>query len=254
MENGLKGCVALVTGACGNIGQEIVQSLAARGATVVGTDIAANRPVDVRHHDVTSEEGWNAIVAAIRSEHGRLDILVNNAGIAPMARLDEMALEDWRRCQQINVESVFLGLKASVGLLAESGKLRRGGASVINIASAAADRGTAMSGAYCTSKAAVAMLTRVAAIEWPTLGHAIRVNSVHPGAVRSDMVDGILERYSAMTGGTPKAELEKAITVNMPMGRLVEPSEVADVVAFLASEDARFVHGTSVNVDGGYTA
>ena len=124
----------------------------------------------------------------------------------------------------------------------------------VNIASAAADRGTAMSGAYCTSKAAVAMLSRVGAVEFPTQGYAVRVNSVHPGAVKSDMIDGILDRYSAMTGGTSKADLEKAITANMPMGRLVEPSEVADVVAFLASEDARFVHGTAVNVDGGYTA
>ena len=226
----LNGAVALVTGACGNIGQEIEKALAARGATVIATDIAA------------------------RDGIRRLDILVNNAGIAPMARLEDMPLEDWRRCQQINVESVFLGMKTAAGLMAESGKLRAGGASIVNIASAAADRATAMSGAYCASKAAVAMLTRVGAVEFPTQGYAIRVNSVHPGAVKSDMIDGILDRYSAMTGGTPKADLEKAITANMPMGRLVEPSEVADVVAFLAGTDSRFVHGTSINVDGGYMA
>lgn len=252
MAGELNGAVALVTGACGNIGQEIVKALAARGATVIATDIAARD--GIRRLDVTSEAEWAALIADVRRDHGRLDILVNNAGIAPMARLEDMPLEDWRRCQQINVESVFLGMKTAAGLMAESGKLRAGGASIVNIASAAADRATAMSGAYCASKAAVAMLTRVGAVEFPTQGYAIRVNSVHPGAVKSDMIDGILDRYSAMTGGTPKADLEKAITANMPMGRLVEPSEVADVVAFLAGTDSRFVHGTSINVDGGYMA
>lgn len=248
----LNGTVALVTGARGNIGQEIVKALAARGATVIATDIADGP--DTRRLDVTSETEWAELVAAIRAEHGRLDILVNNAGAAPMSLIQDMSLEDWRRCFQINVESIFLGLKAAVDLLAESGEKRRGGASIVNIASAAADRATAMSGAYCSSKAAVAMLTRTAAVEFSMLGHKIRVNSVHPGAVRSDMIDQILDRFSAISGGKPKAELEAAIVAGMPMGRLVEPDEVADAVAFLASEDARFVHGTSLNVDGGYTA
>ena len=171
-----------------------------------------------------------------------------------MSRLEDMTLEDWRRCQTINVDGVFLGLKAATPLLRDSGARRRGGAAVINVASGAADHPAAFSAAYCTSKAAVRMLTRTAAVEFAALGYQIRVNSVHPGAVESAMMDRILRRYSDITGGTPVEDLRQAVIKGHPMGRFVEPEEVADAIVFLASGAARYVHGDALHVDGGHAA
>ncbi|MFT4054115.1 MAG: SDR family oxidoreductase [Novosphingobium sp.] len=252
----LDGAVALVTGANGDIGAEVCDLLEARGATVVRSDLRA--PPEAAGEfltlDVTSEASWVDALAAINSRHGALDILVNNAGIAPMERIDAMALEDWRRCQQVNVEGVFLGLKLASPLLARSGGRRPGGASVVNLCSGASDRPAAFSAAYCVSKAAARMLTRAAAVEFAALKMPIRVNSVHPGVVESAMMDDILATYSRILGGTPVETLRAGVASGNPMGRFVEPAEVAEAVAFLASSAARYVHGDAIHVDGGYAA
>lgn len=256
MELDLNGSVALVTGATGNIGVEICKALAREGVTVIATDILPAAPASVgaeyRQLDVTSEAAWEALIAGVRADHGRLDILVNNAGIAPVDRLQDMSLDNWRRCLNVNVDGIFLGLKHAIDLMSETGPRRRGGASIINLASGAADKPAAFSGAYCTSKAAVRMLTRCAAVEFGKLGYPVRVNSVHPGVVRSEMFDAIIERYSELTGGTPLADLNAAIVSTHPLGRYVEPDEVADVVVFLASSAARYVHGDALHIDGGH--
>ncbi len=257
MDLGLKDCVALVTGASGNIGAAICDALRQEGVTVVATDLAGRIGAQAdgwRALDVTREEDWARLLASVRADYGRLDILVNNAGIAVMDRLEDMPLADWQRTQDVNVASVFLGMKAALPLLRESGGLRAGGASIVNIASGAADRPAAFSAAYCASKAAVAMLTRAAAIECAALGYPVRVNAVHPGAVASEMMDSIYRRYSALTGGTPVEELHAAVLRGHPMGRLVEPDEVADAVVFLASTASRYTHGDRLHVDGGHAA
>lgn len=256
MEMDLKDTVALVTGATGNIGVAICEALGREGVTVIATDIMDKPPVPVgaayRKLDVGSEQDWQETIAKVRSDHGRLDILVNNAGIALMDRLQDTTLDNWRRSQTVNVEGVFLGLKHAADLMCESGSLRRGGASIVNLASGAADKPASFSAAYCSSKAAVRMLTRVAAVEFAQLGYPIRVNSVHPGVVRSKMFDAIVERYSVLSGGTPVEDLHAAIRAGHPMGRYVEPDEVADIVVHLASSAARFVHGDAAHIDGGY--
>ncbi len=252
----LDGAIALVTGANGDIGSAVVRLLAERGATVVSTDLRA--PAEAAGEfvplDVTSEASWAEVIAVVEGRYGALDVLVNNAGIAPMERLDAMALEDWRRCQQVNVEGLFLGLKVASDLLARSGPRRQGGASVVNLCSGASDRPAAFSAAYCASKAAARMLTRVAAVEFATLGKPIRVNSVHPGVVESAMMDDILATYSRISGGTSVETLRAGVAAGNPMGRFVEPAEVAEAVAFLASSAARYVHGDAIHVDGGYAA
>ena len=256
MELDLQGTVALVTGATGNIGVAICEALGREGVTVIATDIMDSAPAQFgnayRKLDVGSEQDWQDTIASVKAEFGRLDILVNNAGIAVMDKLQETTLESWRRSQSVNVEGVFLGLKHAADLMRESGALRRGGASIVNLASGAADKPAAFSAAYNTSKAAVRMLTRVAALEFAQLGYPIRVNSVHPGVVRSKMFDAIVERYSELSGGTPVDDLHKAIRASHPMGRYVEPDEVADIVVHLASSAARFVHGDAAHIDGGY--
>jgi NAD(P)-dependent dehydrogenase (short-subunit alcohol dehydrogenase family) len=248
----LHGAVALVTGAGGYIGGAICTALSRQGATVVGADL---RPAGgMQTVDVTDAASWQALIGDVRATHGRLDILVNNAGIAPMEPIATINPDTWRRTMAINVEGVMLGLQAATPLLRETGTRRRGGASVINIASAVSNRPTAFSAGYCTSKAALAMLTKVAAIEFSMLGYPIRVNSVHPGAVRSPMVDNILQTFSGLSGGLPTEQIRQAIVDGCPMKRLVEPDEVAEAVVYLACEEARFVHGTEQYVDGGYTA
>ncbi|RVQ65714.1 SDR family oxidoreductase [Croceicoccus ponticola] len=256
MDMGLRDTVALVTGAGGNIGLAICAALKREGCHVVATDVT--RPDDggdFEWHDldVTSEAGWQGVIDGIRQRHGRLDVLVNNAGIALMNPISETSVETWDRTMAINGKGVFLGMKHAQALLAETGQSRAGGSAIVNLASGAADKPAAFSIAYCSSKAAVRMATRVAAVEYGALKLPIRVNSVHPGVVASAMMDRILERYSGITG-VAAGDLRQAVLASHPMGKYVEPDEVADAVVFLASTASRHTHGASIHVDGGHAA
>lgn len=252
LDMNLEGLVAVVTGAAGNIGGAICKALTDAGATVHATDIRGDAAQGLHAHDVTSAESWAAVVEDIRARHGHLDILVNNAGVAPMGMLEETTLDEWHKCMAINVESVLLGMQSALPLLRAAPE-RPGGASVINIASGAANLPTPMSGLYCTSKAAVVMLSKVAAIEFSRGNYGVRVNTVNPGVVESAMIDGILERYTKISG-LPVDDLRASMKADVPMGRLAQPDDVADGVAFLASGAARYITGTELHVDGGRTA
>ena len=254
----LEDTLVLVTGANGDIGRATVRLLAANGAKVVCSDLQPPRePIEGTEFvalDVTSEASWKKAIGAVEQRHGKLDALVNNAGIAPMGRIEEVTLEEWKRCQQVNVEGMFLGTKTAASLLARSGTDREGGAAIVNMCSGASDKPAVFSAAYCVSKAAARMLTRASAVEFATLGYPIRVNSVHPGVVESSMMDDIIETYSRISGGADKDQLRKSIAGGNPMGRFVDPAEVAEAVLFLISPASRFVHGDAIHVDGGYAA
>lgn len=258
MQFDLKDRIAVVTGAAGNIGAAICRKLREQGAVVIAADITARSDDAIcdawRILDVTKETSWAELVDWVRVNYGRLDILVNNAGVAPMGTLEGTSLSAWRRCQGINVDGVFMGMKAAMPLLKESGETLPAGASIVNIASAASNRATPFSAAYATSKAAVAMLTKAVGIENMTLRYRVRANSIHPAAVRSDMIETILADYSKITGGTPVEDLRKAMVAEHPMGRLVEPDEVADAVLFLVSDASQYINASELNVDGGLTA
>jgi NAD(P)-dependent dehydrogenase (short-subunit alcohol dehydrogenase family) len=248
----LNGLVALVTGAGGNIGTAICKALTSAGAVVEASDIRGAASNGLLVHDVTSPHSWAAVIDDIAARHGRLDILVNNAGIAPMGLVEDIGLDEWRKCLAINVESALIGMQAALSLLRAAAP-RAGGASIVNIASGAANRPTAMSGLYCTSKAALVMISKVAAIEFARGDCGVRVNTVNPGAVASDMIDGILERYTKIAG-RPVEDLRKAMESDVPMGRLAKPDDVADGVVFLASSASRYMTGTELHIDGGLTA
>ena len=173
----VSGKVALVTGAASGIGRASAEALAREGASVVLTDIqvalgeqAATGIVKgggkavFRRQDVTSEDGWAEIVGGIEREHGRLDILVNNAGIAVAGFVTELSLDEWRRQQAINVDSVFMGTRASLPLMSKGG-----GGSIINISSIAGLRGAPRLSAYCASKGAVRLFSKAVAIECAAL-------------------------------------------------------------------------------------
>lgn len=242
--------VALVTGAASGIGKAIAKRLASEGAAVLVTDVQDPAGTQVatdiaggggraayRHLDVTSQQEWEGAVAAALEEFGRLDILVNNAGLGDLAAIEDTSLEDWNRTIGIDQTGVFLGMKTAAAALAASGH-----GSVINISSIfGTSGGFGTSPAYHAAKGAVRTLTKNIALHWA--GQGIRVNSVHPGFIDTPILD--------QAKGTP---IEHAMLEVTPMGRLGTTEEVAAGVAYLASDDATFVTGLELYIDGGYTA
>ena len=246
----LQGRVALVTGAASGIGEAIARRLASEGAAVLVTDVqdepgaqvvkdimAGGGLASYRHLDVTSEGEWETAVAAALQEFGRLDILVNNAGMGDIAVIEDTSLADWERTIAVDQTGVFLGMKTAAAPLAASGH-----GSVINISSVyGSSGGLGTSPAYHAAKGAVRTLTKNIALHWADRG--VRVNSVHPGFIDTP----ILEQAK----GTP---LQQAMLDMTPMGRLGQPAEIAAGVAYLASDDASFVTGLELYIDGGYMA
>lgn len=251
MDSGrLDGRVALVTGAASGIGKATSQRLASEGAAVVVTDLqdAAGEAVasGIRddggraifvHHDVSEEAGWEAALQATKEEFGRLDVLVNNAGIGDTAPIEETDLDEYERTIAVDQTGVFLGMKLAAPMLIDSGH-----GSIINVSSIfGTTGGFGASPAYHAAKGAVTTLTKNAALHWAAEG--IRVNSIHPGFIDTPLLE--------QAKGTPFEELLVSTT---PMARLGRPEEVAAAIAYLAGDDASFVTGTELYVDGGYTA
>jgi NAD(P)-dependent dehydrogenase (short-subunit alcohol dehydrogenase family) len=246
----LEGRVALVTGAASGIGRVTAERLAGEGAVAVVTDVqdeageeaagairSAGGQAAYLNLDVTDEDGWAAAVEHVLADHGHLDVLVNNAGLGDLAPIEETTLADWQRTIAIDQTGVFLGMKACGEALKASGH-----GSVINISSIfGTSGGFGTSPAYHAAKGAVRTLTKNIALHWATEG--VRVNSVHPGFIRTPILD--------QAKGT---EVWDAMTAMTPMGRLGEPEEIAAAVAYLASDDASFVTGLELYVDGGYIA
>lgn len=254
----LSGKVALVTGAASGIGAAAARRLARDGAKVLltdrdlaGEDIAASIAVQggqaaFRLHDVTSQSDWAAAVEHAVQDFGRLDILVNNAGIAGgRHELMDHSYDEWRQILSVNLDGVFLGLRHAGPRIAAS-NAGGGGGSVINISSILGKVGMSGAAAYCASKGGVTLLTKAAALEWAPLG--IRVNSVHPGFIDTPLVSNAL---AARDDGN---EMRVALMGAHPIGRFGLPREIGDVIAFLASDEASFITGAELVVDGGYTA
>ena len=246
--SGLRECVALVTGAGGGIGTAICAALEEAGATVIATDLAADRRPGAHWFDldVTSAEDWGQAMAEVRSRHGRLDILVNNAAIARIAKFEDVTIDEWRKTQAVNVEGLILGVQAALPLLRENGGRRRGGASIVNVSSVAGLVGAAFSSVYCATKGAGRMLTKALAAEFIALKYDIRVNSVHPGAVDTSMRTASIQSYTDM-GFDMTAALEE-------YGRVAEPAEIAAGVRFLASDDSSYMNGAELVLDNAFTA
>jgi NAD(P)-dependent dehydrogenase (short-subunit alcohol dehydrogenase family) len=240
---------ALVTGGARGIGEAIARRLAADGARVAIADVDEAGARDVAAQlgdgalglrcDVRSADDVRAAVDAATASFGGLDLLVNNAGIEIAKPLAEVTDEEFDRLMDINVNGVFRCTKAALPAL--SG----GGGAIVNIASVAGMRGSALQVAYCASKAAVIRMTEVCALELRPLG--IRVNAVCPGLVDTDMATALRAPAEALTG-MPFDELVAA-----KQGRLGTPEEVAEMVAFLASDDAAFITGAHYALDGGMT-
>jgi len=253
----LDNVVALVTGANGGIGRELCKSLKAARAIVVATDLADDAP-DVEcdayfHHDVTSEADWRHIADEIAKRWGRLDGLVHNAGISIVTRIEDSPLAEWHRVNAVNVDSIIIGTQLLLPLLKEGGKARASGASIVNFSSVGGLRGAAFNAAYCTSKAAVKMLSKCMGAEFAALGYNIRCNSVHPGGVDTAMLSSIMARYVEL-GAAPSIEAAEAgIKLAHPIGRMGRPDELGGGVVYLLSEAASFVTCSEFVIDGGFS-
>ncbi len=233
----------MVTGGAKGIGLAIVQRFKALGDEVValGRDRQALDRLDVRTAvcDVTDERA----VKDTFSRLGPVDVLVNNAGMAESASLPETTLESWERHFAINVTAAFLCMRAVLPAMRE-----RGSGAVVTVASIAGRVGAPYVAAYTASKHAVVGLTRAAASE--LAGTGVRINAVCPTYVRTELTERAVARIAKATGRSEQ-DSERALAQSSPLGRLLEPQEVADAVVFLASEAASAINGQAVVIDGG---
>jgi NAD(P)-dependent dehydrogenase (short-subunit alcohol dehydrogenase family) len=248
----LEGRHALITGGASGIGEATVKELVRAGAFVWIADInvpaaealaGAVGSANALHLDVTSPASIDAAVGKLE----RLDILVNNAGIGHVGSIETTEPEDFDRLLNVNVRSVYLVTRAFLPLLFAATTYHEAVGAIVNIGSVSGMVGIKQRFAYCMSKGAVLSMTRQLAVEYPK---TLRVNAVCPGTVQTPFVEGYLEKFHQHN----KEEMRAELRARQPVGRLGRPEEVASMVRYLASDEAAFVNGSCVTIDGGWTA
>lgn len=258
------GKVAIVTGAASGIGLACAKALAEEGASVLLTDIADGESVaaeiratggraEYRRQDVTSEGEWIEIVAHCEERFGGLNILVANAGVALGGPIVDYPFETWRRQIAVNLDSVFLSAKYSIPAMRRSGS-----GSIIMISSTAAMQGSVGLSAYCASKGGVRLFSKAVAVECARQGDNIRCNSVHPGIIQTGIWTANVPKNPEFLFGDAAAsdsiDAGKLAQMVVPGGKLGYPEDIANGVVYLASDDARYVNGTELVIDGGVLA
>lgn len=245
----LEGKVAIITGAAGGMGAEEARLFAREGAKVVIADVLDDQGKQVEaeiaeaggdatyvHTNVTSEQSWERLISETVSKYGKLDILVNNAGVSSGSEVDKLDFGGWKRIMDVNATGVFLGTKYAIEQMRETG-----GGSIVNISSIMGFvGGEGGHPAYHASKGAVRIFTKAMAVQYGPDG--IRVNSVHPGFM------------PPMRTARPDREGREELIRQTPLRRTGETIEVANGVLFLASDDASFITGTELVIDGGFIA
>ncbi len=250
MTDRLKNKVALITGGAQGLGREMAKSMIKEGARVIISDIneetleetAEELSCDHLVLDVTNKDQWQTVITKIKDDIGSLNILVNNAGMGGGGDVESTDIELWDLVHKVNLDSVFLGCKFAIPLMRDSGN-----GSIINISSMSGIVASHNTSAYNSSKAAVRHLSKSVALHCARSTNLVRCNSLHPVFTRTAMVQSMID-------AAPERNIEQKLIKQIPIRKLAEPIDIANAAVFLASDEASFITGTELIVDGGLSA
>ena len=254
--NRLDGKVAFLSGAARGIGGATARLMASAGAKVVIGDVLDEqgrktaKEIDALyvHLDVTSEASWAEAMEATVEKHGKLDVLVNNAGIFNGKGVEEASMDDWHRLVAVNLTGVVLGTRAALP------HLKKTKGNIVNLASIAGLVGSQLDPLYSLTKGGVTLFTKSTALEFGRKGYGVRVNSIHPGLIETDMGEKTFVMRAQQQGTNDTEKARQATLALHPIGRLGVADDIARGIVFLASDDASFMTGAGLVVDGGWTA
>lgn len=265
--NRLDGKVAFISGAARGIGAETARLMVEAGAKIAIGDMMDERGREtVRalegagaqalyvHLDVTREEDWAHAIGATVDRFGGLDVLVNNAGILLGKAMEDASLAEWHRLCGVNLTGVFLGTKSALPALRARGEKSAHGSAIVNISSIAGLVGSQMDPLYSMTKGGVLLFTKSCALEFSRKGYRVRVNAVHPGLIETDMGTQAMTARARVLGSNDVEAMRKRFLDSHPIGRLGAAGDIAKGILFLASDDSGFMTGSSLVIDGGYTA
>jgi NAD(P)-dependent dehydrogenase (short-subunit alcohol dehydrogenase family) len=252
----VEGKVALITGAGSGLGRASAIHLAQEGARIVASDLNEETAAETASiinkarqgaaifakHDATSEDDWNAVLELTKSEFGGLNVLLNNAGISIGGDIESTDFAEWKKLQEIDVDSVFWGCKLAIPYMKDSG-----GGSIINISSTVGILGNPLTLGYGAAKAAVRSMSKSIALHCARHKYKIRCNSVHPTFIKTPLLD----RFSDAVGS--EEEAYKTLAELVPLGEILETEDVTHGIIYLASDESRMMTGSEFVIDGGLT-
>ena len=262
--NRLDGKIALISGAGRGIGAATAKLMVEAGAKVIIGDIIEKQGRELAENlgpnasfvrlDVTMEEDWERAVDLAQSSFGGLDILANNAGLFLGRDFSDVSLDDWNRLVSVNMTGVWLGTKVATEALAERGAASPQGSAIVNTASIAGLVGSELDPLYSMTKGGVTLFTKSTALNFSRKGYKIRVNSVHPGVVITDMGEQTFVSRAKQFGTNDIERSKQTALAAHPIGRLGVPEDIANGIVFLASDDSGLMTGSGLVIDGGLTA
>ena len=241
--------VILLTGGAMGLGRAGAKRLTEEGATVIITDYDVEAGaktaeelgdrVSFIEQDVTNPDRWPEVITEVEAQHGRLDVLINNAAVTVFGSIADVSYDDFKRCYQFDVDSIFLGCKTALPLMAKTG------GSIINLSSAAAINASADLVAYNSAKAAIPMLTKSIALYCAREKNNVRVNAVLPGTIMTPNVQSVID------GTSDPAATKEQFSLAQPVGHMGDPDDIAHLMVYLASDESKFATGAAFAVDGG---